>query len=326
MKRWIPLALSAIVLLTACNLQPEPQIQTVVVTQEVTREVEVTVIVEQPGDGEPGATYTPYPTYTPFPTWTPPPTTTPAPEPTAAPTETPEPTATLEPSATPVPPTPAPTATLVQVGSPVLPTPGIAPTPALQRLANTDPGPPFTIEVSANRAGENSTYRLTGLVSNNSTDHYEAVGMNATFFDDQGFRHGPLQVEVPFRLLAPGESCPFSIEIAARRVQSFILQPEGRPSPTEAAQVELSGLALSYDGAESVRVTGYATNKNEYMIKNVAIAGVLLYEYRQIVSLGSSYILQENIQPNESVRFDMRIERKPFTRYWVYAQAERDWQ
>jgi hypothetical protein len=150
--------------------------------------------------------------------------------------------------------------------------------------------------------------------------------MNATFFDDEGFRHGPLHVEVPFRLLAPGESTPFSIEIAARRVVSVILHPEGRPSLTESAAVVLSGLNLSYEGTESVRMTGYATNKNEYMIKNVAIAGVLLDEYREIVSLGATYVLQENIQPNDSVRFDLRIERQPFARYWVYAQAERDWQ
>jgi hypothetical protein len=189
-----------------------------------------------------------------------------------------------------------------------------------------DPGPPFEIEISANRALENSVYKVTGVMTNASGDHYEAVGMNATFFDDQGFRHGPLDVEVPFRLLAPGESCPFSIEIAARRVQSVVLHPEGRPSPTEAATVELSGLSLSYSGTDSVRVTGYATNKNEYMVKNVAIAGVLLDEYRQIVSLGSTFVLEEDIKPGASVSFDLRIKRVPFTRYWLYAQAERDWQ
>jgi hypothetical protein len=196
----------------------------------------------------------------------------------------------------------------------------------MQRLEDKDPGPPFTIEVSANRAGENSVYKVTGIMTNNTDKHYEAVGMNATFFDDQDFRHGPLDVDVPFRLLAPGESCPFSVEIAARRVQAFVLHPEGRPSPTEAASVVLSGLSMSYDGTDSVRVTGYATNKNEYMVKNVAVAGVLLDESKQIVSLGSTYILQENIQANESVRFDLRIERVPFKSYWLYAQAERDWQ
>jgi hypothetical protein len=332
MKRWIPLALCCtVIVLSACSLlQPE----TIVVTQEVTREVQVTVIVEKPGgDAEPAATYTPYPTYTAYPTLTPPPTptetatATATPEPTATPaaTVTPEPTATNEPTATAVPPTATPTSDALVSPLPT-PTPANTPTPVLTRLQDMDPGPPFEIEVSANRALENSVYKVTGVMTNTSGEHYEAVGMNATFFDDEGFRHGPLEVDVPFRLLAPGESCPFSIEIAARRVQTFLLHPEGRPSPTEAASVVLSGLSLSYPGTESVRITGYATNKNEYMVKNVAIAGVLLDEYRQIVSLGSTYVLQEDIQPNASVFFDLRIKRVPFTRYWLYAQAERDWQ
>jgi hypothetical protein len=322
MKRWIPLAFCLVVLLSACSLfEPE----TIVVTQEVTREVQVTVIVEKPGgEAAPAATYTPYPTYTPFPTYTPPPTPTetPTPEPTA--TATLEPTATVEPTATAVPPTATPTSG--PQTSPVSPQPVSTPTPALARLQDMDPGPPFTIEISANRALENSVYKVTGLMTNTSDKHYEAVGMNATFFDDEGFRHGPLDVDVPFRLLAPGESVPWSIEIAARRVKSVLLHPEGRPSLTEAAPVVLSGLNLTYSGIDSVRVTGYATNKNEYMIKNVALAGVLLDANRQIVSLGSTFVLGENIQPNTSVRFDLRIERQPFARYWIYAHAERDWQ
>lgn len=326
MKRWIPLALCTVVLLSACSwLQPEP----VIVTQEVTREVQVTVIVEQPGGGaEPAATSTPYPTYTPYPTFTPPPTptlrATPEPTATSEATATPEPTATAEPTATPVPPTATPTSGAATL--PVQPQPVSTPTPALQRLEDRDPGPPFTIEVSANRALENSVYKLTGLMTNTSDEYYEAVGMNATFFDDQGFRHGPLDVDVPFHLLGPGESTPWSVEIAARRVQSVLLHPEGRPSPTESAQVVLSGLSLANDGIDSVRVSGYATNPNEYMIKNVAVAGVLLDPNRQIVSLGSTYVLKEDIQPNAPVRFDLRIKRVPFTRYWLYAQAERDWQ
>jgi hypothetical protein len=62
------------------------------------------------------------------------------------------------------------------------------------------------------------------------------------------------------------------------------------------------------------------------MVKNVAVAGVLLDASRQIVSVGSTFVLEEDIKPNASVRFDLRIDRVPFTRYWLYAQAERDWQ
>ena len=45
-----------------------------------------------------------------------------------------------------------------------------------------------------------------------------------------------------------------------------------------------------------------------------------------IVSLGSAYVLEENILPNANVQFDLRIDRVPFYRYTVYAQAERDWE
>jgi hypothetical protein len=105
-----------------------------------------------------------------------------------------------------------------------------------------------------------------------------------------------------------------------------MLHPEGRPSATEAAPVVVSGLSWGYEGTDSVRITGMVTNKNAYMVKNVAVAGVLLDANRQIVSLGATYILKEDIKPNASERFDLRIKREPFTRYWIYAQAERDWQ
>jgi hypothetical protein len=131
---------------------------------------------------------------------------------------------------------------------------------------------------------------------------------------------------VPFWLLNPGEECPFIVEIPARRIQSFLLHPEGRPSLTESAPVVLSNIGLSYDGLASIRLTGTATNKNPFKIKNVVVAGVLKDASGQIVSLGSVYILQEDIEPNAWVRFDLRVKRVPFSRYQLYAQSERDWQ
>ena len=196
----------------------------------------------------------------------------------------------------------------------------------MTRLEDKDPGPPFTISVSANRAGENSVYKVTGIVHNDSNQTYEAIGVNATFFDDQGFRHGPIEANIACLHLSPGEDCPFSVEIPARRVQSFLLHPDGRPSKTESAPVQLSSLNLSYDGLESVRITGLATNKNAFKVRNVVVTGVLLDASDQIVSLGSTFVLQEDIEPNQSVRFELRIKRVPFSRYQLYAQAERDWQ
>ena len=317
MKRWILLVFGLAAALAACAPK------TVIVTQEVVREVEVTRIVVQeqsePAESQPAATYTPYPTYTPWPTYTPLPTSTP--EPTATPTIGPTVTETATPTVA-----PTETSTPAPTRPPVTPTPANTPTPAMARLESRDPGPPFSISVSANRLGENSVYKVTGTVRNDSDRTYEAIGVNATFFDDQGFRHGPLQATIACLFLSPGEECPFSVEIAARRVQSFLLHPEGRPSNTESAPMQLGNLNLRYDGLESVRITGSATNTSPFKVRNVVVTGVLLDASDQIVSLGSTFVLQEDIMPNQSVRFDLRIKRVPFVRYRLYTQAERDWQ
>jgi hypothetical protein len=309
------LALCAALFLTAC-LAPK----TVIVPQEVTVEVEVTRIVVQKetAAAAPEATYTRQPTYTPYPTNTPFPTSTNTP--TSTPTTGPTPTNTVTPTSTPTE-TPTPASTR----PPVTPTPVQTPTPAMVQLRDTDPGPPLTIIVSGNRAGENSTYKVTGLLRNDTAETYEAIGMDATFFDDQDFRHGPLSVDVPFLLLGPGEECPFSVELAARRVQAFLLHPNGRVTGRRSAPVQVSNLGLFYS-TDSIRVTGSVINTNEYKIKNVAVAGVLLDASGHIVSLGSTYVLEEDILFNGSVRFDMRIPRVPFYQYRVYAQAERDWE
>lgn len=316
MKKHIALFILIFMLVAACAPK------TVIVTQEVVREIEVTRVIVQEKEVEKqqaAPTYTPYPTYTPLPTFTPVPTSTPLP--TNTPTLGPTPTETLPPS-----PTPTETSTPGPTRPPVTPTPANTPTPAMTRIEDKDPGPPLTILVSANRAGANSTYLVTGLVRNDSTETYEGIGVTATFFDDQNFRHGPLKADLPFLLLRPGESCPFSIEIAARRVVSFLLHPEGRATGRESVPVVLGNIAFYYDSAESVRIVGTVTNKNPYKIKNVAVAGVLKDAGGQIVSLGSTFVLEEDILPNAAVRFDLRIPRVSFARYELFAQAERDWE
>jgi hypothetical protein len=316
MKLWKGLALATLLLATAC-MAPK----TVIVTQEVTREVEVTrIVVEQQGGGEqaPAATYTRYPTYTPYPTFTqpPPPTATP----TATSTTGPTPTNTVPPTET-----PTETPTAAPTRPPATATPVLTPTPAMEQLQDADPGPPLTIIVSANRAGENSTYMVSGILRNDSAETFDSIGIDATFYDDEDFRHGPLSAKLPFLILRPGEECPFYVELAARRVETFMLHPNGRPTERESAPVRLQNLNLIY-GTDSVRVTGTAVNINEFKIKNVAIAGVLLDTSGQIVSLGSAYSLEEDILPNGTVQFDLRITRVPFYRYQLYAQAERDWE
>jgi hypothetical protein len=307
--------IGCVILLAACTAP-----RTVEVTREVVKEVPVTVLVtEEPRSVSALPTYTPYPTYTAYPTFTQPP----------APTDTQTPTPTTGPTATDTA-TPAPTPTTKPTEGPTRPpatrAPVSTPMPAMTRLEDKDPGPPFTVLVSANRAEENSRYRVTGIMRNDGTETYEAIGLNATFWDDQGFRHGPLDAEIGCLLLRPGEECPFAVELGARRVVSFLLHPDGRPTGRESAAVVLGNLALANDGLESVRITGMATNRNQFKVKNVVISAVLLDASGQIVSLGSTYVLEEDIVPGASVSFTARLQSQPYSRYQLYGQAERDWE
>jgi cytoskeletal protein RodZ len=147
------------------------------------------------------------------------PTSTQTPTSTATPTRTPRPTATPTLTRTPIPtstryvratatplatPTEAPAG--APAGAPVRPAsqvPAPTPTPVMFVLEDKDPGPPFTITTSANRALPDSKYLVTGLVRNDAAETYEAIGVNVTFWDDEGFRQGPLNARVPCTLLAP---------------------------------------------------------------------------------------------------------------------------
>lgn len=316
------LALGIVLLLVACKAP-----QTVIVTQEVTREIEVTRIVveKETTEVEPAATFTPYPTYTPYPTNTPLPA--PTETSTAISTTGPTPTETPAPTSTPAPTKPpAPTNTPGPVRPTTTPAPVQAPTPAMTRIEDHDPGPPLTILVSANRVLPDSVYQVTGLVRNDGTETYEAVGVMATFFDDQDFRQGPLSARMPFLLLRPGEVCPFSVELAARNIEAFLLHPEGRATGRESAAVQIQNLNVIYDGTESIRITGRALNPNAFKIKSVAVVAVLIDAGGQITSLGSTYVLEEDIGPQAAVSFDLRVKRVPFNTYQIYAQAERDWE
>jgi hypothetical protein len=193
-------------------------------------------------------------------------------------------------------------------------------------LEDKDPGPPFTITVSANRALPNSKYLVTGLVRNDAAETYEAIGVNVTFWDDEGFRQGPRDARVPCTLLAPGESCPYYLETTVRRPVAVVLHPEGRPTKRESAPVALSQVRMVDDGLASIRMTGLVTNENPFKIKNPIVMGVLIDRYGQMVSLGYQYVTVEDIEPGASVRFELRVPRTSYASYRTYAQAERDWQ
>jgi hypothetical protein len=311
------------------------------------------------------------------------PTLTPAPEPTGTPTQVVEPTATWTPvvtntpsaaavptatwtltvtsaPATPPPPPPPPSPMSTPVATAVIPAPtgtplptstpssAADPAPALVQVADTNPGPPFTIEISANRATrdplveQSDGYLVTGIVRNDSNETYIVNRINVTFYDANGFRgsfrrfpnrrsggewiwFGATQAEFACLLLAPGETCPFSVEITAQDMASFLVHPDAAPTGRESAPVTLSNLNMARDPSDYVRITGTATNANPFKVKNVITCGVLLDSSGEIVSMGSSYVLQEDIQPGASVQFDLRVPSKPYAEYQLYTQAERDW-
>lgn len=227
-------------------------------------------------------------------------------------------------------------------------TPKATPIPALTQLEDKDPGPPFTIEISANRASpdpldaQNVTYKVTGLVRNNGTETYSVSAIHITFFDASGFRgsfyrfpqswqtggewiwHGKTQADFACLLLAPGEECPFNVQITARNMASFLIHADATATGRQSVPVALSNLRAVRDGTSFVRVTGTATNRNSFNVKSVTVSGALLDASGQIVSVGSTYVVQTGIVPGGSVPVDLRIPAESYASYRLYAQAERE--
>lgn len=225
-----------------------------------------------------------------------------------------------------------------------------APESTLEQRADTDPGPPLTIEVSANRATQDplveqsQRYLVTGIVRNDGEETYAVSSILATFFDAEGFRgtvdrkirdgkvvssewnwHGQTEAEFAALLLAPGEEWPFRVEITAQDMASFVLHPDAAATERESAPVDLSGVQVVDEGTGYLRISGMAANANAFEIKNVTVSAALLDASGQIVSLGSTYVIKEDVASGESVRFDVRVAKEAYAGYELYAQAERDW-
>ena len=319
MKRTLVLLLCVLALAAACA-QPKPEEPTAVATTPAVTPTSRPTRLPATQTPLPTATATATPTRTPYPSATPTLTRTPAPTrtPYQLPTKTPTPVPTE---------TPAPSQPGASGGqSTGVSLPPATPAPLLEVLEATDPGPPFAITVSANRALEGSVALVSGWVRNESDETYEAIGVQATFSDGKGFYWGPLDTRCPCTLLAPGESCPFIIEASMRRPTAVLLHPLGRPSKRESVPVVLSGVRSVVDTDDSLRMTGTAANGKPFKIKNPIVVGILVDEFGQMVSLGYTYVTIEDIEPGASVPFDLRITRKPYAAVETYAQAERDWQ
>ncbi|MBN1249063.1 MAG: hypothetical protein JXC32_15500 [Anaerolineae bacterium] len=220
-----------------------------------------------------------------------------------------------------------------------------AATPALVQVPDTNPGPPFSVEISLNRAEPSplldglTIYKVSGLLTNDGDEVYAVNTVHFTFYDADGFRgafyqfarrrygewipHGAMAADFDCMLLAPGESCPFTAEIAAYNMGSFYVHADAVVAEwREPAPVEVAGSKL-IDQGSSVRITGTIVNNNTYAIKNVVICGALVDANGQITSIGSDYTVQ-SIAPGASVTFDAPIPADDYVTYQVFAQAEGD--
>jgi hypothetical protein len=278
------------------------------------------------------------------PTQTPTPASTATPAPAATTNPSPTVEATSAPSNTPA----APTKPASRAAARATATPQPSAAPALTQLEDKDPGPPFSIEISANQAivdpldAQNMTYKVTGLVRNNGSDTYTVSAVHITFFDAGGFRgsfyrfpqpwetggewvwHGKTDAAFGCLLLAPGETCPFGVEITARNMASFLVHADATVTGRQSVPVTLSNLRVTRDGSSYVRITGTATNSNSFTVKNVNVAGTLLDANGQIVSVGSTYIVQTGIVPGGSVSVDLRLPAASYANYRLYGRAEQE--
>ena len=125
---------------------------------------------------------------------------------------------------------------------------------ALEWVPDTDPGPPLTVQITTNFVEPNPLleggliYNVGGFIYNPTDEAYTITAVHVTFFDADGFRgafypfptkssgrgapsgeyiwHGAMEADVTCTLLGPGESCPFTAEIAAQNMASFLVHPD----------------------------------------------------------------------------------------------------
>ncbi len=260
------------------------------------------------------------PSPTPTATTTPTPLPTPSPIPTATATPTPEPTEPPTPTPSPVPPTPTPRAAVPpppDVGT--LPQERVISRSALTIQPSTDPAPPLSIQVSANRELEGHRFRVSGWLRNDAPDAYTGLGVIATFFRADGSRYGAVRAQIQCPVLAPGEVCPFIVHAIDRDLTSVMLHPEGRPTTRQPLPVELRVTRRYIDALGYVQIVGSVHNPNPVAVGDTTITGVLL-EQGEIVAIGADLVI-EPLAPGASAPFTVRIRYVPYTDARLYAQA-----
>ncbi|MDF1513074.1 MAG: hypothetical protein P1S60_04625 [Anaerolineae bacterium] len=221
----------------------------------------------------------------------------------------------------------------------------------LEQIPDTDPGPPFSTEITTNFIEPNPDleqgwiYTVGGYVRNDSDQTYSLQAIHVTFYDSDGFHgafypfassgrgrsrggeyiwHGRTEADYACLLLGPGQTCAFSVQIAAADMGLFLVHPDATVVEWhEAIGVDVRSVSLEANGVGYVRVSGSVYNENPYRIKNVMLSGVLFDETGQWVSFGTRTLL-EDIEPGSDAGFVIWLKDTPYTGYEVFATAERD--
>lgn len=303
----------AALLLSSCNSAPDA------VDSPATAETAVTEEPIRP-------TNTPRPAAEPQATARPtevPDTPTPPPTPTLAPTATPEEESVDTADETPVPEI-SPTPTTKASTSVVLPlprVPQIIATGALSLVPNVDPGPPLSVEVSANHLLEGYLHRVSGVIRNDSDETYTGLNVIATFFMVNGKRYGPVDANVKCLLLAPGATCPFILYATSKNLAEVILHVTGYATPRTPLSPDFYSVRYTTDSIGYVRVTGTVHNPYTVPARHVTVVGSLINAQGDIVNVNAT-ILLDVIPPGETAPFEIHLKYTPFSTVSITTQAE----
>jgi hypothetical protein len=280
-------------------------------TVEVTDTVDESSTIEEPLPTNTPRPTLRQPTAVPEPTQVPDtPTLTPEQEPTVTSTlssqEEPEETSTPE-----IPPTPTVQASPTKTAQTFPSSPRIVATNALKIVPNPDPGPPITVQISANHLLEGHTYRLSGTIRNDSDENYTGLSVIATFFLESGNRYGPIHESVKCLFLAPGATCPFVIKATTKFVTGVILHTTGRPTPRTPLAPEYWGVGYRIDSIGYVHITGTVHNQYTIPARHVTVVGSLVNAQGEIVNVNST-ILLDAIPPGGTAPFEINVKYVPF--------------
>jgi hypothetical protein len=192
---------------------------------------------------------------------------------------------------------------------------------ALEVVADTNPRPPLSIEVSANRELEGNHYVVSGLLRNDSDQNYAGLNVVVTFFTNDGRRYGPIRADVLCLILTPGSACPFIAEATSRHLTQVLLHPEGYPTERQVIEPMVSGSNSYVDVVDYVHIHGAVRNPTAVTLRHAMVVAALLDSRGEIVSVGTRALV-EPIAANGTVQFELILPYAPYNRFALYAQAE----